>query len=236
VNELKYIKNELSIDYFLFCSDNFTQNKEWVENLCEEIISCRLKINWICNSRVDTIDEELIKKMKLAGCYLVTFGAESGDDHLLNIMKKNTKNTQNKNAVELCKKYKILSNLSFVVGFPGETKSSLKKTRKMILDAKPDSVTFFMATPLPKTELWEQNKTYLKSEPFSSFIYNKYILREELSEKELRNFIQKSILCLYTNPKYLLRNLIRLLKNPRDNVKIFLHSAGKFIVTLRTFN
>ena len=101
IEELKECVNKHKICDFFFKSDTFTINKEWVIKLCDLIINSGLngKINWVANSRVNTIDEEMLLKMKKAGCSVISLGFESGSEESLNKMKKGTTLEQNRNAV-----------------------------------------------------------------------------------------------------------------------------------------
>lgn len=80
INELKECVEKYNITDFFFKSDTFTINKEWCIKLCDAIISSSLngEITWSANSRTNTIDEELILKMKLAGFNMIALGIESG--------------------------------------------------------------------------------------------------------------------------------------------------------------
>ena len=78
--EIEYTYKNFNISNFLFKSDTFTIDKIWVKNLCKLIIKSKLKINWIANSRCDTIDLETARLMKRAGCNMIALGAESGNE------------------------------------------------------------------------------------------------------------------------------------------------------------
>jgi magnesium-protoporphyrin IX monomethyl ester (oxidative) cyclase len=74
MNEIKEIVNKFGIHYIAFMTDTFTVNKKWTLNLCNEIIKNKINIKWFCNSRVDTIDEEMLAKMKEACCVSISYG------------------------------------------------------------------------------------------------------------------------------------------------------------------
>src|SRR3990167_4747209 len=71
-----------------FHADTATVNKKQMLAICEGIKALPWKVRWICNSRVDTVDVEMLQAMKAAGCWMVCFGIESGDDRVLAMNKK----------------------------------------------------------------------------------------------------------------------------------------------------
>ncbi|MBM3335996.1 radical SAM protein, partial [Candidatus Sumerlaeota bacterium] len=101
LEELAECLHKFGIHNFLFRSDTFTQQRDWVIELCREIIGRRLSIEWVCNSRVDTIDTEMLDWMKRAGCWLIAFGVESGDERSLDLMNKRADAAQARDAIAM---------------------------------------------------------------------------------------------------------------------------------------
>jgi len=174
LNELKYIK-KLGINNVIFFADTFTVNKEWVKKLCNGIVKENLKIKWVCNSRVDTIDYETLKIMKQAGLWLISFGIESGDQKILDNCKKRIKLSE----LEIINKANSLGLLTFghfIFGLPGETKETIKKTIDLSKSLNLDFSAFYIATPFPGSELYEQVKNNIKTEDWSKFEYSTQVL------------------------------------------------------------
>ncbi len=140
-----------------FQDDTFTLNRKKVLELCEEIHKASLKLEWHCNTRIDLVDEELLHSMKNAGCSLIHFGIESGNEKLRKnqIHKGTFTNGDITRVFNLCRKYGIKIGGYFMIGHPGETKESLKETRKMILDSKIDLMGLSIPTPFPGSELYD---------------------------------------------------------------------------------
>lgn len=153
--EMVLCKEKLGIRNFYFRADTFTWNKNWTIEVCRQILSKNTKLNWVANSRVDTLDEERITWMKKAGCWMIGFGAESGDQDILNKMGKGITLEQIKNSVELCKKHKIKSYLFWVLGMPWDTEESLKATSGFASSLKSDFAEFHIAFPFPGTEFYK---------------------------------------------------------------------------------
>jgi len=155
VRELKECVEKHGIREFLFHGDTFTVNKRWLLELCGKITAAKLNIHWGCNSRVDTMDDERAIAMKSAGCWVVAFGVESGDDEMLKHMKKNATVAQAREAVACVKRNGLRVHTFLVIGLPWETEETLEKTYQLLVDLDPDFFDFNIATPLPGTELHE---------------------------------------------------------------------------------
>lgn len=208
--EIKLIVKENNIRDIAMWSDTFTFNKEWILELCEEIIKTGLDINWYCNSRVDTIDEDRIKAMAASGCKVITFGVETLDENILKNIKKNTTLEQVENAIKLCKKYKIKSQVHMIFGLPGETKKTIKQTLKKLLKINPDYAQFYIALPFPGTEFYEYAKTnnILLTTDYSKYEINQAIISyPHLTDKDLKNAMKRAYRKFYFRPTYLVKKL-----------------------------
>ena len=133
---------DTGIKSFLFRSDLFTANKAWVKKLCKAIQDENLDINWSCNSRVDTITEEMLVEMKKAGCWLVSFGVESGDPYMLEKMKKLVKFETIEPAIRLCRKAGVKSSVYFLIGLPWENRETFENTKRFARKLDPDFIEF----------------------------------------------------------------------------------------------
>jgi len=152
-NEIENLKKQ-GIEDIFFWSDTFTGNKKYVKALCKEIKP--LNIRWTCNSRVDTFDLELAISMKEAGCWMLSFGIESGNQKMLDLMKKGATVEQAIQAVEVAKEAGIKVAGHFILGLPGETESSMQDTITLAKKLDLDVAQFYCAAPFPGTELYDQ--------------------------------------------------------------------------------
>ena len=140
-----------------FQDDTFTLNKNKVIDFCSAVQINNLQLDFRCNTRIDLVDEELLKKMKLAGCSLIHFGIESGNEKLRKnvINKGNFSNKQVYRILSLCRKYKIKTGGYFMIGHPGETKKEIADTKKMIFNADLDLLGLSIPTPFPGSKLYK---------------------------------------------------------------------------------
>ena len=126
--EIKECVEKYSITNFVFWSDVFDFDKNWVISLCEEIKKSGLNITWSANTRADLVDEEIVTAMYEAGCRLVSVGVESGSQEILNKMGKNITLSQVRKTVKLFKKHKVKIYNYFVIGLPWEREEDVRKT------------------------------------------------------------------------------------------------------------
>ncbi|MEK6959941.1 MAG: radical SAM protein [Nanoarchaeota archaeon] len=195
---------------FFFRADTFTWLKPWVIKLCKLIIEKNLKITWVCNSRVDTLDDERVEWMKKAGCWLIAFGIESGNQEMLDNMKKYTKLDTARNAIKICKKHGVKTYNFFVLGLPWESKQTAEQTMKFAQELDSDFVDFSIAYPFPGTELWDivQDNGLMKSKDIYGFSYDNPVTHTfHLTNDELVAIKKKALMSYYLRPKYIARTL-----------------------------
>lgn len=212
VSEIEDCIGNFNIRNFHFKSDTFTCDKEWVKTLCREMIKRDLAIEWICNSRVDTIDEELASLMKKAGCFAIGFGVESANQMILDRIKKGTTPEEAKRAIALCKNVGILSYAYFMVGFPWDTRETVSDSIRFAIETNPDFVDFFIAYPFPGTALEEivRNEGLLKSNLANIKAYAMPTLKTyKLSEAELHKMRKLALRKFYLRPHYIARTLLK---------------------------
>jgi len=132
-------------------ADLFTVNREHVVGICEGLLQRGLKIRWMCNSRVDFVDEELLRLMARAGCWMIAWGLESGDEGMLKRMNKGISPEQAEQALRWSKAAGIMNWGYFIIGLPGETEASIRKTIDYAKRLPLDLVLFHIAAPHPGT-------------------------------------------------------------------------------------
>lgn len=160
IRHIKFLMENYGITNFHFEDDNISLNKERFAEIIDKIIEDGLRIKWDTPNglRADTLDYDLLKKMKQAGCAELTIGIESGSQRVLNtIIKKNTSLDYMLEMVKYCRELKIKTSAFYVIGFPGESLEEMKKTINLAMelyrryDAFP---VLHFATPLYGTELY----------------------------------------------------------------------------------
>ncbi|MBK9000628.1 MAG: B12-binding domain-containing radical SAM protein [Myxococcales bacterium] len=157
VSELEWLKQRHGIDGIWFCDDTFTFDSRWVTELCRKMIDRRLGLGWSCNSRVDTVDPELLAVMAEAGCEQLRFGMESGSQILLDrTMNKRTTVSECEQAFAWAKQAGIKTWAYTMVGGLDETRDTVGETRRMLEKLAPEHIQITMLAPLPKTYFAEK--------------------------------------------------------------------------------
>jgi anaerobic magnesium-protoporphyrin IX monomethyl ester cyclase len=142
---------ELGVRDIHMYADLFTLNRDHVMGICREILSRGLKVRWTCNSRVDFVDEEMLQAMAHAGCWMISWGIESGDDGMLRRMGKGITTDQVERALRWAKQAGIMNWGYFIVGLPGETEDSIRRTIDFAKRLPLDLALFHIAAPHPGT-------------------------------------------------------------------------------------
>lgn len=151
IEEIRDAKEKFGINTFLFLSDTFNGDNNFVEKLSALIIENNLNIRWVANSRVDLISEDTVVLMKKAGCMLVSLGIESYDKDVLRKNNKNLDRETINRGIGVLKKHGIATYGYFIFGLENETKCSMLKTAIMAAASKLDFAVFYSLTPYPGT-------------------------------------------------------------------------------------
>ena len=164
-----------------FEDDLLTLNHRHVHALCDEIIARGLKFNWSVFSRVDTVNPELLRRMKEAGCTWMLYGVESGNQQILDTVKKKITLEKIKEGVRLGKEAGIKIMASFIIGLPGETEETLNETVKFALELD-TTWGFNVLSPFPGTEVREKADEYgieILTSDWSKYDANTAVTRTE---------------------------------------------------------
>lgn len=219
INELEYINNDYGIKNIIFMTDLFTINKEWVTELCECMIERNAGNKWICNSRVDGVTPELTKIMSKAGCQLISYGIESGDEEILRKSKKQITLKQAEDAIRWTREAGILSFGYFIIGLPGETWKTVNRTIETAIRINPDYAFFHLATPFPGTDLyiWAKDNNYLVSDNWADYDEDdgRAMRTEAMSLEELLKAKQLATRKFYLRPSKIFQS-IRQIRNSSD--------------------
>ncbi len=150
VQELRELR-KLGIRYVQMYADLFTASREQVVGLCKLMIEEKLDIKWMCNSRVDYVDEEMLRLMAQAGCWMITWGIESGNAEILKRAHKGTDPTKAARALAWARKAGIKNWGYFIIGLPGETEETIQETIAFSKKLPLDIALFHIAAPYPGT-------------------------------------------------------------------------------------
>jgi len=167
VDEIEYIVNELGIKEIYDQTDEFNGNMKWAKEVCEEIISRRIKVSLKAQMRSDHMDRDLAEKMKAAGFWLGLFGVESGNNRTLKGINKKITTEDSKRALETIKKAGI-KTFALMMAFNAweedgklcfenkeDTNNTLVYIKKLIKEKIVDLISWSLTTPYPGSKLYD---------------------------------------------------------------------------------
>jgi len=235
VDELEFLYKTYGVKKFTFCDDAFTVDQPRTEALCNEILQRGLKIEWNCGTRVDMLTQDLLAKMKVAGCVSVWFGVESGTQQVLDAMKKGISPELTMKVLGWVRKAGLMPVPNVILGFPGETKESAWKTIKFVEKVAPDAVGFYnVATPFPGTPMYDlvKAKGWLRITDFDMYDTTKPIFETpQLSMKELGKLREGAFHHYYLRRAYFFDKRRRF--RPSTALVVGMHFAANIKLKLR---
>ncbi|MCP3682791.1 MAG: radical SAM protein [bacterium] len=234
VNEMQECV-EMGIKEFLIYDDTFTINRQRVLDICHLIKERKLDIGWDIRARVNTVDRELLHELRSAGCERIHYGVESGNQQVLNTLRKGITIEQVQTAFKLTKKEGIDTLAYFMIGSPGETKETIMQSINFAKKLKPGFVHFSVTTPFPSTDLYKLGfeNGMITEDYWREFAKNPtkdfkpQLWEENLSREELISFLTLAYKSFYVRPSYAFQKLMRvrsfgeLTRKARAGLKLF---------------
>ncbi len=148
--ELWSLKKQ-GINNVMMYADLFTVNREQVVGLCKAMIDEKIDMQWMCNSRVDYVDEEMLSLMGQAGCHMISWGIESGSEEVLKRARKGALPARAKQSLTWARNAGIKNFGYFIIGLPGETEETIKETIAFSKTLPLNVAIFHIAAPYPGT-------------------------------------------------------------------------------------
>ncbi len=227
LSELEHVIQTYHVKQVDFEDDNLTLDTKRMQDICDLIVERKLNIEWFnpTGVRADTLDENLLTKMKASGCKKIRVAPESGVQRVVDqIIKKNLNLKSVEEAVALCKKVRIKVGCFFVIGLIGETKEDIEETIKFAYKLRKlgaDSLIFSIATPLYGTELYEQAKRggFLRDCFSDEALAGAEPLIEtpEFTADELRELCARANLA---NPTFTRDKIVKAIRDPKRAIKV----------------
>lgn len=227
----------LGIREILFYDDNFAADRDRAMQIARLIISRGLKVTFDVRLRVTDLDLELAKALKQAGCDRAHLGVESGDPEILKTLRKAITVEDARAGFENARKAGMRTLAYFLVGSPGETPRSVKRSVRLAKELRPDYVHFSLLMPFPGTDLYRMGmeKGLWDGDPWLEFArepradFQAPVWDESLSREELVGLTLGAYRSFYRDPAYILRRL----KSIRSPGEVIRHArAGLKILRL----
>lgn len=207
--------------------DTFILSHKWVREFCEKLIAEKVDITWSCLGRADYVSPEILRLMKKAGCWHISYGIESGDQRILNAMNKREDIAQIESAVKWSREAGLKTKGFFMVGFPGETAESIRLTRDLALRLPLDDISVMQLTPFPGTALYEHAaddgvfvKDWRKMNTLSTVF-----VPHGFTEADMETARADILKAFYFRPSIIFRKFLDVVANPR----LFWHMFKGFL-------
>lgn len=215
LREIEECYNKFNIREIDFFDYDFCIDRRRIETICDGMIKSRLDISWACRTRVDYVDESLLRKMRAAGCSRIYFGIESGVQEILESLNKGITLQQIRDTIEATHGAGIKALGFFLVGSPGETQETFRRTVKFAKSLKLDYVQFSKLTAKPLTPYWRQ---MVKNTGFD--YWREYILGNardnplprpwtSLTNAEIDSMARKAYVIYHCRPGFLLHHTMQ---------------------------
>jgi radical SAM superfamily enzyme YgiQ (UPF0313 family) len=233
-DEFEYISCELPhVKEVFFEDDTLTANKKYSIALAKELITRGNRLPFTANSRAD-VDNETLYWLKKAGLRLLCVGFESGDQKILDAIKKKINVEQFYKFREDARQNNILIHGCFMAGNPGETHDSLSKTLQLAKDLDTDTAQFFPLMVYPGSEAYDlaKRKGQLSTSNYQEWLtpdglHKSVISYSNISSEELLAWCNYARRSFYLRPRYILNKLRQILSRPTE--------AGRIIRAARNF-
>ncbi len=216
-DEMEYCVKTFGVKEFNFMDDLFGINEKRVIEVCEEIKRRNLGARWVAFARTDTLTEPMLKAMKEAGCVQISMGIESGNQEVLDKMRKSLKLDQVRRGIKLIKKHGLQVHSSFMLGNIGETEQSMQDTINFAKELDLDNATFFITSPYPGTDLYSVSRNLglvTDSTPWEDFIpiggKIPLLVQNTLPYETLLAYQKKAFKEYYLRPKMIWRKISKI--------------------------
>lgn len=211
--------------------DMFILSHDRVVEFCRQLRNKKIDLTWSCNARVNCVSDELLREMKKAGCWMISYGIESGSQKMLEKMMKGVTKNQVIKALELTRKNDIVSKGFFMVGIPGETNETLKETLSFVKKLPLDELNINFFTPFPGSKFFGEVVQEGFEPDFSRMtMLDPIYVPKQLHMEDMLKFQKKMIYSFYLQPFKIGLYVIRTLKNFNEFKRVV--RMGKMLIAV----
>lgn len=210
--EIEEARDRFHIPHFYFNDSSLTLKRDWILELCEGMAARNLDITWEGMTRVNLIDRELLRSLKRAGFVRLSLGIESGDQRILDIMRKGVTLEEIRDAYRLCREERIETESFAMLGLPGETRETIRRTARFVRSIPEVRYSSFsIATPYPGSELMAMAREGRHGLKLLSTDYRRYRRYDGgvmevngLSPEDLQREQKRGLLVMHLTPRKML--------------------------------
>lgn len=209
LEEMFLLKNNYGIREIDFYDDTFTFFKNNIIEMCNTLIENKFRVTWSCLTRVDFIDQDILRLMKKAGCHQVMYGVESGSPKIRKKFNKNP-DVDFKKVFRMTQRIGIQIRATYMIGNYDETYDDVLQTIKFAKYLDSDIAIFNVCTPYPGTALYkrlDQEGRILTKQWDQYDFFNVVFAHPHLTKEEIINLYKKSYLEFFLRPAVFIRQL-----------------------------
>lgn len=218
LNLMEYLHRQFGIKEILLEDDTFVTFRKRLIEICEGILRRGLDISWSCLGRADAVDLEILKLMKKAGCWHISYGIETGDPKVMDFIGKKISLEKIEQAVRWTKEAGLMAKGFFILGHPIDTPESIEKTIKFALKIPLDDISVAMLTPFPGSRVYEIASQYGEfDEDWQKMnLLDIVFVPKGLTKAELKSYSRQMIRSFYLRPHQILNYSMRILRDPKS--------------------
>ena len=211
------LADRFGVRELLIEDDTFILSAAWVREFCARLIAAGTGISWSCLGRADRVTPEILQQMRAAGCWHISYGIESGDQSILDAMRKGESLARIEDAVRWSREAGLKTKGFFMIGFPGETPESLRRTKELALRLPLDDISGMQVTPFPGTALYACAAEYgaLAKDWRGMNTLSTVFVPRGFTREDLERARAELLAAFYFRPAVLLRKGMAVLANPR---------------------
>ncbi len=224
--QMRHLKDNFGVRHIFFYDDLFTFNRQRIVKLCGLLKEKPLGITFNCSVRLGHIDDELLKLLKSAGCWMVSLGIESGCQEILDRHKSQAGLAEMQATVKKTKTAGLKVKGLFMMGLPGETENSIRQTTKFIIELKLDDMNMTKFTPFPGSPIYQDigkegafNEDWNLMNCLNFVFLPRGIASKERLEYLYKNFIKQ----FYTSRHWVVNFTFRCFQSPDSFHRLILN-------------
>jgi anaerobic magnesium-protoporphyrin IX monomethyl ester cyclase len=234
---LRYLKERFGIRHINFYDDQFTFNRERVDEFTGMMIDRPLDMSFNCAVRAEHIDQELVARMRQAGCWMMSLGIETGDQELLAQHRQNADLEMLAEKIRMIKSAGLRTKGLLMIGLPGESEQSIRRSMEYVFSLPIDDFNLAKFTPFPGSPIYERihelgefEENWEKMDCMNFVFVTKGMTRERLEEL-FEEFYRRH----FSRAKVLWDFFTMLWRSPDSRVRFF-RNFGSFIKFTRHTN
>jgi radical SAM superfamily enzyme YgiQ (UPF0313 family) len=210
VDEIEHLIKNYGLKEIMFYDDLMPQ--DYARKFSNEVLRRNVKIKWQTPQRVNLVDKELLELMARAGCHILRFGVEQGDEEMMRFVEKKISLPLVKKAFQDARNAGIDTFAYFIIGYIYETEETMQKTIDLAIELNPRYVMFTKAVPLPETPLMHQS---VKESLVSADYWRRYVMGEDLNPiqtlvSDADKWVKKAYRSFYLRPSKIFDQMLRI--------------------------